>query len=130
LWKLLRVYSWIFQAVLSLAAIAVATAVYVTSSGDLDIPWIPLHTPQNNMLLALGFAGLLFVILAVKGTLRILLFLFAIHTLYMLGKGLFMSGYSFAGPNDFRNAVILTAGAFLSMIGAWPSSSSSNSRAR
>ena len=71
LWKLLRVYSWIFQAVLSLAAIAVATAVYVTSSGDLDIPWIPLHTPQNNMLLALGFAGLLFVILAVKGTLNV-----------------------------------------------------------
>ena len=129
LWKLLRVYSWIFQAILSLAAIAVAAAAYITGSGALNIPWIALHTPQNSMLIALGVIGLICVILAVKGTLRILLFLFAIHTLYMLVKGLFMSGYSFAGPNDFRNGVILAVGAFFSMIGAWPSSSS-NSRAR
>jgi hypothetical protein len=80
-------------------------------------------------LIGVGLVGFLCVVLAVKGTLRILLFFFAIHTLYMLVKGLFLSGYSFAGPNDFRNAVILTGGAFLAVVGAWPSSTS-NSRAR
>jgi hypothetical protein len=127
LWNVLRVYSWIFQAVLSLMAIAVAVVAYVTGVGALDIPWIVFHVPQNNWLISLGLIGLFCVVLAAKGTLRILLFLFAIHSLYMLVKGLFMSGYSFAGPNDFRNAVILTVAAFLSVIGAWPSS---NSRAR
>jgi hypothetical protein len=108
-------------------AIAVAVVAYVTGVGALDIPWIVFHVPQNNWLISLGLIGLFCVVLAAKGTLRILLFLFAIHSLYMLVKGLFMSGYSFAGPNDFRNAVILTVAAFLSVIGAWPSS---NSRAR
>lgn len=137
LWNVLRVYSWIFQAVLCLAAIAVAIAAYVTGSGALDIPWVAFHAPQNNWLIGVGLVGLLCVVLAVKGTLRILLFLFAIHTLYMLVKGLFLSpGYSFSGPTDlhngippdFRNAIIMCVAAFLSVVGAWPSSSSRRSR--
>jgi hypothetical protein len=125
LWNVLRVYSWIFQAVLCLMAIAVAVAALVTGSGDLDIPWIAFHTPQNYFLLGVGLVGLLFVFLAIKGSFRILLFLFSIHTLYMLVKGLFMSGYSFSGPDDFRNAVILTVAAFFAMVGAWPAGNKS-----
>jgi hypothetical protein len=125
LWNVLRVYSWIFQAVLCLMAIAVSIATYVTGSGDLVIPWIALHmTNQAPFLLGLGLVGLLCVLLAATGKLRILLFLFAIHSLYMLVKGLFMSGYSFAGPDDFRNAVILTVGAFFAVVGAWPAGGS------
>jgi hypothetical protein len=109
-----------FQAILCLMAIAVAVAAMVTGSGDLNIPWVAFHSPQNYFLLGVGLVGLLFVFLAIKGSFRILLFLFSIHTLYMLVKGLFMSGYSFAGPDDFRNAVILTLAAFFAMVGAWP----------
>jgi hypothetical protein len=101
-------------------AIAVAVAAIVTGSGDINIPWVAFHAPQNNFLLGIGLLGLIFVFLAIKGTWRILLFLFAIHTVYMLVKGLFMSGYSFAGPDDFRNAVILAVAAFFAVVGAWP----------
>lgn len=104
-------------------AIAVATVTGITGSGALNIPWVILPAPQNNWLIALGVIGLLCVVLAVKGTFRILLFLFAIHSLYMLVKGLFMSGYSFAGPDEFRNAVILCVAAFFAVVGAWPTSS-------
>lgn len=121
LWNVLRVYSWIFQAILCLMAIAVATAALVTGSGGLDIPWILFPTPQTTWLIGIGFVGLVCVLLAIKGTWRILLFLFAIHSLYMLVKGLFLSpAYSFAGPDDFRNAVILAIGAFFAVVGAWP----------
>ena len=119
----LRVFSWLFQAVLSLAAIAVATAALVTSS-DLVIPWLPIHgTNQSLFLLGIGIVGLICVVLAVRGTWRILLFLFSIHTLYMLVKGMFLSSFSFSGPTEFRNGVILAICAFFALIGAWPSSS-------
>jgi hypothetical protein len=120
LWNVLKVYSWIFQAILCLMAIAVAVAAIVTGSGNLNIPWVIFHAPQNLFLLGIGLVGLLCVFLAIKGSWRILLFLFSIHTLYMLVKGLFMSGYSFAGPDDFRNAVILAVAAFFAVVGAWP----------
>jgi hypothetical protein len=121
LWNVLRVYSWIFQAVLCLIAIAVSLATYVTGSGDLVIPWVAFHGPnQAPWLIGIGLVGLLCVFFAVTGKLRILLFLFAIHSLYMLVKGLFLSSYSFAGPDDFRNAIILTVGAFFAVVGAWP----------
>ena len=122
LWNVLRVYSWIFQAVLSLMAIAVAIAAYVTGSGDLMIPWVVFPGPnQAPWLIGIGLVGLLCVLLAATGKLRILLFLFAIHTLYMLVKGIFLSPtYSFSGPNEFRNAIILTVAAFFAVIGAWP----------
>jgi hypothetical protein len=123
LWNVLRLYSWIFQAVLCLMAIGVAVAAYVTGSGAVNIPWIAFHTPQNNWLIGIGLFGLLCVWLAATGKLRFLLFLFAIHTLYMLVKGLFLSAtYSFSGPVEARNAAILTVAAFFAVVGAWPSS--------
>lgn len=122
LWYLLRTYSWILQAVLCAAAILVACASYVTGSQALSIGWIPIPADRQAItLLGLGLLGLLCVLLAVAGRLRILLFLFSIHTLYMLVKGFFLSpGYSFPGPDEFRYAVILTIGAFFALIGAWP----------
>jgi hypothetical protein len=105
-------------------AIAVAVAAIVTGSHDLVIPWVPLHgSDQTFLLLGLGALGLLCVLLAVADKFRILLFAFSIHTVYMLVKGFFANPtYSFAGPDDARNALILTAAAFLASIGSWPAS--------
>ena len=122
LWNVLRVYSWIFQTVLCLMAIAVGVAAIATGSTGLDIPWLPFPPGnQTTWLIGLGLVGLVFVLLAVTGKFRILLFLFAIHSLYSLVKGLFLTpAFSFSGPDQFRNAVILAAGAFFAVIGAWP----------
>ena len=54
LWNVLRVYSWIFQAVLCLLAIAVSLATYVTGSGDLVIPWVAFHGPNQAGILTPG----------------------------------------------------------------------------
>ncbi len=133
LWNVLRVYSWIFQTALCAMAIALCAATMVTGSHGLDVAWIPMPVDQQfTWLLGLGLFGLICVLLAVSGKLRILLFLFAIYSAYMLIKGLFMSGYSFAGPTEGRNAAILVAAAVLAAIGSFPVSgrSKSSSRAR
>jgi hypothetical protein len=39
-------------------------------------------------------------------------------------KGLFLSpSFSFSGPDQFRQAVLLTIGALFAVIGAWPAGS-------
>jgi hypothetical protein len=123
------VYSWIFQAVLSLMAIMVAVVAFATGNQRIDIQWLALPTGnQMPFLIGLGIVGLLCVLLAIRGTVRTLLFLFAIHSAYMLIKGLFMSSYSFSGPEEARNAAILVAGAILAVIGSFPVSTRSRAR--
>jgi hypothetical protein len=130
LWNVLRVYSWIFQTILCGMAILVSVAALVTGTGPLDIPWI-LFPPDRQIpyLIGLGVLGLFFVVLAVAGKFRFLLWLFSIHSAYMLIKGLMLSTvYSFSGPVEARNAAIVCAGAFLASIGSFPISA--NSRVR
>jgi hypothetical protein len=129
LWNVLRVYSWVFQTVLCGMAIALSVVTLVTGSHGLDVTWLPFPgDKQMSWLLALGVVGLICVFLAVTGKLRFLLFLFAIHSAYTLIKGLFLSSYSFAGPQDGRNAAILCAAAFLASIGSFPVSGQSSRR--
>jgi hypothetical protein len=123
LWNVLRVYSWIFQTVLCVMAILLSVATIVTGSQGLDVTWLPFPGDKQMVwLVALGVVGLICVFLSVTGRLRFLLFLFAIHSAYALIKGLFLSSYSFAGPDEGRNAAILCAAAFLASIGAFPAS--------
>lgn len=131
LWRVLRVYSWIFQAVLCAIGILVACASFATGT-NLYIGWLPIAAGHQSItLLGLGVLGLICVFLALVGKLRILFFLFSIHTLYMLVKGFFLSpGYSFGGPKGFQYAILLTVGAFLAVIGAWPVSPRRGNRAR
>ncbi len=103
-------------------AIAVSVAVMATGSSGLMIPWLPFPgTNQTTWLLGLAVAGLLCVLLAVTGKLRILLFAFAIHTSYLLARGFFAnSTFSFSGPDQARDALILFAGSCLAAFGSWP----------
>jgi hypothetical protein len=83
-------------------------------------------------MIGLGLLGLLCVALSLLGKLRVLLFFFAIYVFYLLLKGFFVNlSYTFSGPNAARNAAILTAGAFVAIIGAWPTAlRRANSRVR
>jgi hypothetical protein len=116
----LRVYSWIFETIISLIAIAAAVA-EIAFAGDVHLGWLPW---EGNTLLAWlivgGLLGLLFVILAIRGKMRVLLFLFSIGVFVLLVKGLFMGPYAFDGPGPAQRAALLVAGALLAIVGAWP----------
>ena len=120
---LLRVYSWIFEALLCLLGIGVSVVSLTVGSPDpvvLDwLPWSPGALPV--WLICLGILGLIFVFMAVIGSLRILLFLFAAAAFALLAKGFFFTAHTFAGPDAARNSLLLVLGAFLAFVGAWPS---------
>jgi hypothetical protein len=122
--NLLRVYSWMFETILCLMALAVAGAVVVSGAQTIDIGWLPwMHERLMLIMLLVGIAGLLAVGLAIAGRLRILLFLFSLYTCYLIVSGLFLNqAYSFHGPDDARNGVFLAVGSALAVVGAWPTS--------
>jgi hypothetical protein len=125
---LLRVYSWIFEALLCLLGIGVSIVSLTVGSPDpVSIDWLPWSaTALPAWLIGLGILGLIFIFLAMIGSLRILLFLFAATVFVLLAKGFFFTTHSFSGPDAARNSLLLVLGAFVAFIGAWPS----NSKAR
>jgi hypothetical protein len=116
------VYSWIFETAFCVLALAVAGAVVVTGAQTLDIGWLPwMRERLMLIMLLLGLVGLLAVVLSIAGRWRILLFLFSIYTCYLIVSGMFLNqGYSFHGPDDARNAVLIALGSALAVVGAWP----------
>jgi hypothetical protein len=117
----LRVYSWIFETILSLMALAMGVVATAIGTKDVQLGWLP-WTGKTLLawLVALGLLGLFCVAFAITGRLRIMLFLFSLVAFILLAKGFFQGTYSFAGPEQGKNALILVVGAFLAVIGAWP----------
>jgi hypothetical protein len=118
----LRVYSWIFESLLCLLGIGVAIVSLTVGAADpvqFDfLPWSQAALPA--WLIGLGILGLLFVLLAILGRLRILLFLFAAAAFVLLAKGFFLSTHTFEGAAEMRTALWLVLGSLLAIIGAWP----------
>ncbi len=114
--NVLRVYSWIFLAILCLISIGVNI---VSGREALKLPWTTPHL--TYWMVGLAVLGLFFVVLAMMGKMRILLFLFSIYVVYLLVTGFFLNlGYVFAGPADAEKTGLLVIGAIFAMIGAWP----------
>jgi hypothetical protein len=119
---LLRVYSWIFEALLCLLGIGISIVSWSVGASDpVKVDWLPWSAATlPAWLMGLGILGLFFVFLAFIGRLRILFFLFAAGVFGLLTKGLFLSTHSFEGPMEARNALLVVLGSFLAILGAWP----------
>ena len=122
---LLRVYSWIFEALLCVLGIGVAiVSLTVGSSDPVMVDWLPWSGASlPTWLIGLGILGLIFVLLALAGRLRILLFLFAAAVFALLAKGFFFSTHSFEGPDEGRFAMWMVIASLVAFVGAWPSAS-------
>ncbi len=119
----LRVYSWIFESLLCLLGIGISiVSLTVGSSDPVQVDWLPWNqAAMPAWLIGLGVLGLFFVLLALLGRLRILLFLFAAAAFALLAKGLFFSTHTFEGPTEARTALWVVIGSLVAFIGAWPS---------
>jgi len=122
---LLRVYSWIFEALLCLLGIGISiVSLSVGASDPVKVDWLPWNEATlPAWLIGLGILGLFFVFLAFIGRLRILLFLFAAAVFALMAKGLFFSTHTFEGPNEARTALFIVLASLLAFLGAWPSAS-------
>jgi hypothetical protein len=128
--NVLRVYSWIYEAIISLMAVAIAAAAFLTGHERLYIPWLPWPVEKQSLwLIGLGVLGLILVLLAVARKARILLFIFSGYVAYVLVTGLFLNpNFPFGDGTGMRNAALVTLGGLLAVIGAWPTTPSSRAR--
>ena len=67
-----------------------------------------------------ALVGLVTLVLAVAGKVRVLFFLWSLAVFVVLLRGFFLTSYSFAGPVHFKAAAYLTLFALIAAIGAWP----------
>jgi hypothetical protein len=117
---IIRIYSYIFHLLLALFLSALAIVAFSSGTHNLTLGILPwTGVALTWWLLALGVAGVAAVLLAVKGILRIVFFLWALAVVVMLGRGFFFSNFYFSSASAFANAICFMLAAILAAVGAW-----------
>jgi hypothetical protein len=116
---LMRYYSYLFHLLLALFLVAVSGLALASGSGNLRLGMLP-WTGQTLTYAVFGggLAGLIAVLLAMKGTLRIVFLLWSAVVAVFLIKGYIFSGYKFQ-VGEFRTAVYLIVASLIALPGAW-----------
>ncbi|HLN02619.1 MAG TPA: hypothetical protein VK335_25245 [Bryobacteraceae bacterium] len=118
---LLRIFSYLFGAALALFALAIS-ALSLRSGGELNLGFLPWTGKSlSYWLLGLALAGLITLLLAMSGTMRVLFFLWSLGIFILVFKGMFLSLYRFTGGAvSFKAGVELSLGMLLGAIGSFP----------
>ena len=117
---LLRLYSYVFQFLVSLILLALGIVASLSDNTALEISLMPWSGKELRMyLLILGALGVLATVLAFKGSLRLLFVMWTLGTTILLARGIFISGHQFAGEDDFKWTLLLLAGFIGTVPGAW-----------
>ena len=118
---ILRIYSYFFDGLLTLLALAIS-AISLRSGGELNLGFLPwTGKPLSYWLLGLALGGLVLLLLAIRDTMRWLYFLWCLGIFVLLFKGMFLSLYRFTGGAvSFKGGVILTVGMLLAAVGSFP----------
>jgi hypothetical protein len=115
----MRIFSYLYHGLLALFMLGVS-AVALASGTVLRLDMLPWSgTTGTYVLLGGGIFGILVLLLALKGSLRFLFFLWSLTVFVMLVKGFFLSPFQFDGSSGLRSVALLTLGALLAIFGAW-----------
>jgi len=116
---LMRYYSYLFHLLLALFLLAVSGLALATGSANLRLDMLPWTGQTLTYVLFFGaLGGLIAVLLAMKGTLRILFLLWSLLVAIFLIKGYIFSGYKFQ-TGEFRTAIYLIVASLIAIPGAW-----------
>ena len=117
---LLRFFSYLYHGLLALLLLALGAVLMLANAGDsvrLEmLPWSGVTAIW--VLLLGGIFGLITVLLALRGTLRPLFFLWALLVVIFLIRGYFLSGYHFS-PDEFKRVLYLVIGSLIALPGAF-----------
>ncbi len=115
---LLRLYSYVFEFVLSLMALTLGIfgATHENAISLQLLPWT--GAALTHWLTGLGLIGLLCTLLAATGWFRFLFPLWALFVALALFRGYMFSSYTFSGPAGFREALWFLGGAILAFVGS------------
>jgi hypothetical protein len=118
---LLRLYSYVFETALCLAALALSVIILTSPHAEIRLGWLPWTGQTLGAALAVfGLAGLLILIAAVTGRVRFLLTLFALTGFVLVTRGLFFTPWRFNGPQQASNALWLVLAMFAAFLGSIP----------
>ncbi len=114
---LMRFISYLFHTLLALFLIGIS-AVSLLSGGNLQLGMLPWTGTTLTYIVFFGaLFGLLTVVLALRGVVRVLFLLWALAVVVVMFKGYFFSGYRFSG--NFQAAAYLMLASLVSLPGAW-----------
>ena len=116
---LMRFFSYLFHAFLSLFLLAVSGMAMAMDMHSLQLDMLPWTGSSLTHWVFFGaLAGLITLVLAVKRVFPLLFFLWALVVFLLLVKGYVFSGFYFNG-DEFRTAMYLILGSLIALFGAW-----------
>jgi len=115
----MRYFSLLFHLLLVWFLIAVSGLALASGTPSLNLKMLPWAGTTLPYVLFFGaLAGLLIVLLAIRGTLRILFVIWSLLVAVLLLKGYIFSGYKF-GTGEFKTAIYLIVASLIALPGAW-----------
>jgi hypothetical protein len=115
----MRFLSYLFHTLLALFLFAVSGLALASGAKSLHLDMLPWTGSTLTYVLFFGsLFGLLTILLALKGKLRALFFLWSLAVVVLLVKGYFLSGYRFE-VGEVRTALYLIAASIVALFGAW-----------
>jgi hypothetical protein len=114
---LLRVFSYLYHTILCLFLLGVWLAADPIHSVP-RLGFLPFSSDHMlTAILTLSIVGLVSIALAVTGIFRFLYPIWTAVVLWLMLSGYFLSTYTFANADAFRNGVLLTVGALIALVG-------------
>jgi hypothetical protein len=116
---LLRFVSYVFHGLLALGLLALSGLAFAAGAHSLHLDMLPWTGSTLLYVLLLGSAaGLLILILALRGQAPWLFFLWSLVVAGLIVKCYFLSGYRFH-PGEAKTALYLAVGSLIALVGAW-----------
>ena len=116
---LLRIFSYLFHLMLSGFLLGISSLAAMGGQHNLRLDMLPWTGEDLTWwLLGLSLLGLISVILAVFGKIRVLFTIWTAVALVLIVRGYFFSPYTFSGPEEFKFAGLLALGALLAFLGS------------
>jgi hypothetical protein len=116
----MRVFSFLFHGLLGMFMLGLSCLALMGGNHNLKLGVLPwTGATLTWALLGLGVSALAVILLAFKGTARIVFFLWTVAVFAALVRGFFLGPYIFWGAGSLWTAIYLTLGAFLAAVGGW-----------
>jgi hypothetical protein len=116
---IMRYFSFLFHLLLVFFLIAVSGLAMASGTPSLNLKMLPWTGSTLNYVLFFGaLVGLLTMLLAMRGTLRILFLVWSLLVAVLLVKGYIFSGYKFS-TGEFKTAIYLIVASLIAVLGAW-----------
>ena len=116
---IMRYFSYLFHLLLVFFLIGVSGLALASGTPSLNLKMLPWTGSTLTYVLFFGaVAGLLTVLLAIRGTLRVLFLIWSLLVVILLVKGYLFSGYKFQ-TGEFKTVIYVIVASVIALAGAW-----------